>query len=68
MKKPLTRAEKRKAAIEQIIAVCVQSHERLLALRDLLDMLDATSFGPKGYRCLTPAELARVAEIRAGVG
>jgi hypothetical protein len=35
------------------------------ALRDLLAMLDASSFGGhKTYRCLTPFEVARLAEIR----
>jgi hypothetical protein len=66
MKKRPSRKVRRKRAEDQIVAVCVQSHKRLLAMRDLLAMLEASSFGGgKAYRCLTPAELGRLAEIRA---
>jgi hypothetical protein len=61
------RTAKQEEVIERIVQVHVQSHERMLAVRDLLAMLDASSFGGhKAYRCLTPAELERVAEIRRG--
>lgn len=53
------KAAKRKICIEQIIAVCVQSHERLLAVRDLLGFLQH----PHGVRW-SKKDIRRLEQIR----
>lgn len=54
-----TRERKRKAAIARIVAVHVESHQRLLALQDALKFLDR----PLGVRW-TEEELKRIEEIK----
>jgi hypothetical protein len=59
-------AAKQNETVAAVAELHAKTHARLFtALRDVLAMLDASSFGGgKSYRCLTPKELARLAEIR----
>jgi hypothetical protein len=62
---PYGRLENELANAREALTIAATNYtDALRALLDTLEMLDASSFGAKTYRCLTPIELTRLEQIR----